>query len=436
MPAGLLEPADALAAELLRAADATHSSPSELMAARFRRLSLRPRQQKRVRDLFFGALAASRLIDHAIEVATPGGVAPPLAPALRILVSRVLAHDLSPKAAAAALPFVDWQRVHGLRVEVGRIVDPVRRLALAGSLPDWLAERLASEHGAEADALVESLSGRPPVVLRANTLRAGREALRDRLAVDGITTEPTRYANFGLRVTSPAQLFRTAAYREGWFEMQDEASQLVAEIVAPPPGGVVVDACAGAGGKTLALAAMQQNRGTILAVDRDERRLRDLRQRARRAGAHNVQAQRVPDDGWPDHVAQVARRADRILVDAPCSGVGSLRRNPDMRWRIDAGRAEDLRRIQVDLLARAAACLAPGARVVYATCTVLRDENEGVVSAVRLLCPELEVVPVVEILGAARGRPIADPTGAFLRTLPHRHDTDGFFAAVLRRRRL
>lgn len=429
----MTEPLEALVVELLRRAEGSRASASALLSDVFRAHELKPRQQKRVKELFHRMLAWRRLIDHALAVATPNGVAPRVAEPLRFLVAQVLAGELGPKAARARIPWVDWQRVAALPEEVRKLPDPVQSLALSASLPDWLARRFHHEFGAAAAGLLHALNQRAPLTLRANTLRCSREELAARLREEGIETRPTRFAAQGLEVVTPAQLFRTAAFRAGWFEMQDEASQLVAEVVAPPPAGAVLDACAGAGGKSLALAALLANQGEILALDADAGRLADLRQRARRAGAHDIRALRVPPDAWPAEVEEFARRADRILVDAPCSGFGALRRNPDARWRMDESDLVRLRATQVALLTRAVRLLRPGARAIYATCTVLRGENEDVVREVLAAEPGLEPVRVVEVLGGERGRPISDPDGCYLRTLPHVHASDGFFAAILRR---
>ncbi|MBK8974332.1 MAG: RsmB/NOP family class I SAM-dependent RNA methyltransferase [Planctomycetes bacterium] len=433
-----LDLADRLVATLLdRLESDRHAVPSRLLADLFRGERLGPGQQKRIRDRFHAILADSALIDRALQVATPNGVARPLRMAVRVLCGRVLRGELAPADAAHRLGWIDWRRVAALGAEAVAIEDPVERTAMLGSLPPWLSRCICEQFGAEADALVRALRGRAPVVLRTNTLRCSREELAERLRTDdGIETEPTPHASHGLRVVSPARVFATAAWHDGWFEMQDEASQLVAEVTAPPPAGRVLDACAGAGGKTLALAAALGNRGEILAIDSHKGRLTDLRKRLRRAGVHDVRAVRVPEDAWPGEVVAFAQRADRILLDAPCSGLGSLRRNPDLRWRLDEDGWRRLRDTQRELALRAAAWLRPGARLVYATCTVLREENEDIVAAVLAACPELEVVPIAEILGGARARPLsADGSGRFLQTAPHRHGADGFFAAVLRRPR-
>jgi 16S rRNA (cytosine967-C5)-methyltransferase len=197
----------------------------------------------------------------------------------------------------------------------------------------------------------------------------------------------------------------------------------------------VLDLCAGAGGKSLALAALLDNHGSIVATDIESDKLRDLKQRARRAGAHNVRPIRIAKDDWPEDVAEFARGADRILCDVPCSGLGVLRRNTDQRWRIPQEQLEIISGVQKKLARRAAQALQPGARMVYSTCSVLRAENEDVVEELLKADSGLETVRIAEILGNARALPIADPGGTFLKTWTHRHGTDGFFAAVLRRKR-
>lgn len=213
-------------------------------------------------------------------------------------------------------------------------------------------------------------------------------------------------------------------------EVQDEGSQLIAELVAPPPGGVVVDACAGAGGKTLALASLMANKGRILALDIDEHRLRELQRRARRAGLTNVQARAVAaQQAGPD---LLPRGAARVLVDAPCSGLGVLRRNPEARWRLSPQDIADLSRRQGEILRACAGLVAPHGRLIYATCTILRKENDEVVEAFLRDHPEFHPVPAKEILGAARAAAIGD--GQDLRLLPRAEGgPDGFFAAVMRR---
>lgn len=305
------------------------------------------------------------------------------------------------------------------------------------SLPQWFAIAVQQQYGAEAEAVVRALQAPAPRTVRANLLRVpSREALAVELAGEGVPTRPGPFAATALAIDGEADLFATAAYRRGAFEQQDEASQLVAAAVAPPPGGKVLDLCAGSGGKTLALAAALHNRGVVLATDVHRGRLAALRERQARAGADNVQVEPLGERGEVQaSVATFAGHADRILIDAPCSGTGSWRRRPEARWSLDEHSLRQLIDVQDRLLAAAAGWLKPGARLIYATCSLLATENERRIEALLAADPRLETVRLAEILGGATARPIADATGTFLSLRPDRHGTDGFFAAVLRRRR-
>lgn len=311
---------------------------------------------------------------------------------------------------------------------------PAGALAVETALPAWLAERFVADLGADAaSALARAMNERAPLTLRANRVKTTREALLARLAEEGVVAKPTPYAPDGLAVETRQNLFRLRSFQDGLFEIQDEGSQLLALLLDPHPGWVVVDACAGAGGKTLALAGPMKNRGRIVALDTDERRLGELPKRAKRAGVHNWESHLVPAEGVPAELAaKLAGKADAVLVDAPCSGTGVLRRNPDTRFRLKPDDVERFSSLQKELLARYAALAKPGGRLVYATCSVLHAEDEDVVEAVLGEHPELELLPPATTLGEE----LAGKLGAerYLRLLPHRHGTDGFFAALLRRK--
>jgi 16S rRNA (cytosine967-C5)-methyltransferase len=195
----------------------------------------------------------------------------------------------------------------------------------------------------------------------------------------------------------------------------------------------VIDACAGAGGKTLALGAIMGSRGRLVGMDVSDRKLDELRRRARRAGLSNARAVLVEPDRWPDEIEELRGRADRVLVDAPCSGVGALRRNPEARWRLAEEDLARLAREQEAIARRAAALVAPGGRLIYATCTVLAEENDRVVERFLQVEKGWTVMRPAEIWGAERAFALSEGGGPYLRMLPHRHATDGFFAAVLRR---
>jgi len=295
-----------------------------------------------------------------------------------------------------------------------------RALADRWSLPDWLAEVLAREAGERAGDLAAALALPGPICLRVNRLRTDRAALAARLRGEGLPTSPGRLAPACLVALSRRpNLLGLPAFREGLFEVQDEASQLVAALVGARPGESVLDACAGAGGKSLALAADVGPGGRVHATDPDPERLARLRTRARRAGAARIATV---------HGAEPAAdlRVDRALVDAPCSELGALRRGPDLRWRIDPASFAALPALQRSILAGAAGHVRPGGRLVYATCTFRREEDEEVALAFEQDHP-----------GWRRLRPEADPalvTGeGFLRTWPHRDGADGFFAATWER---
>lgn len=308
--------------------------------------------------------------------------------------------------------------------------DPPGDLATFYSFPDWLADALVREAGPEAPALADALCMPGPVVLRANRLRTDRRALARRLEAEGIRTRPGGLAPDALVVVSPRpNLLGLAAQREGLFEVQDEGSQLVGLAVDARPGEVVLDLCAGAGGKSLQLAAAVGPTGQVLACDPDAGRLGRLRHRAGRAGAGQV---RTLGPSAPPGL-----RVDRVLVDAPCSELGALRRGPDLRFRLDPGGLDGFPALQLSILDAAARALRPGGRLVYATCTLRREEDEEVARAFEEEHPDFQRAPALRARGdAAEGGADAPahagllgPEG-FLRTWPHRHGTDGFFAAA------
>lgn len=306
----------------------------------------------------------------------------------------------------------------------------LEREALRLSYPTWLLERFVNDLGESAGiALAAAMNKRAPLTVHANLVKTTRDDLRARLAEEGVTAHATPLAQHGLVFDTRVNAFGLRAFEDGLFEVMDEGSQLVAELVAPPPGGRVVDACAGAGGKTLALSALMAGRGRILAMDIVGKKLEELRRRARRAGLSNVVAREIKDEA--SLPSETTGTWDRVLVDAPCSGLGVLRRNPEARWRMTPQDVAQFPSRQLGLLVTYASLVPPGGRLVYATCTVLRDENEKVVE--RFLAERSDFRPFAakEIWSKARAEALGD--GVTLRLSPQLHDTDGFFAAVLRR---
>jgi len=300
---------------------------------------------------------------------------------------------------------------------------PAERL----NLPDDTHARLLAQYGAgEVAALARALNQPATVDLRVNTLKADRDSVRRRLAEDGLPAEPTPLSPLGLRLPGRAPLQNLALFREGWIEPQDEGSQLIALLVGAAPGETVIDFCAGAGGKTLALAAQLRDQGQLLACDISAARLQRLQPRLQRAGLHCVRSQLLRDEHDPA-LAALAGRCDAVLVDAPCSATGTWRRNPELRLRQPDYAA--LQAQQGSILATAARLVRPGGRLVYATCSLMAEENEQVVDAFLAAQPQF----AEEDAGALLQRQGAAWDGARLRLLPQVHGTDGFFAAALRR---
>jgi 16S rRNA (cytosine967-C5)-methyltransferase len=248
--------------------------------------------------------------------------------------------------------------------------------------------------------------------------------------VDGIVAAPTPYSPWGLRLADKPALARHRLFLEGVVEVQDEGSQLLCALTGARRGEMIVDFCAGAGGKTLALGAMMRSSGRVYAFDVSEKRLAKLKPRLARSGLSNVHPQRIDSEKDP-RVGRLAGKIDRVLVDAPCSGLGTLRRNPDLKWRQHERDIEELAAKQRSILAAAAALVKPGGRLVYATCSLLTEENEEIVAAFLGEHAEFRRACAGEILARQQ---IPLTMGEELRRLPHVHDTDGFFAVVLERR--
>jgi 16S rRNA (cytosine967-C5)-methyltransferase len=308
---------------------------------------------------------------------------------------------------------------------------PTLSPAELADLPDWLWDALGAALPDERDALARSWLAPAPLDLRVNSLKTTREAAQAALAADGIASTPTRYSPLGLRVAGKPALQNHPLFTSGAIEVQDEGSQLLGYLVAPKRSDMVVDFCAGAGGKTLLLGALMRSQGRLYAFDISPRRLANLKPRLARSGLSNVYPVRIEDER-DRHVKRLAGKIDRVLVDAPCTGFGTLRRNPDLKWRQRQTAVGELAVKQARLLGAAATLLKPGGRLVYATCSVLPDENEAIVEAFLAAHPEFALGNAAAELARAG---IALDTGPMLRLYPHRHGCDGFFAAVLERTR-
>lgn len=306
---------------------------------------------------------------------------------------------------------------------------------LRHNLPEWLAEALKASLAEEFWPLVNCLNESAPLDLRVNVLKAKREEVQKALADANIVAEPTPYSPWGLRVQGKPALHKTAPFNAGEVEVQDEGSQLLALLTDPKRGEMVVDFCAGAGGKTLALGAAMRNTGRLYAFDTSGHRLAALKPRLARSGLSNVYPAQIAHER-EDRIKRLAGKIDRVLVDAPCSGLGTLRRNPDLKWRQSPESIEELRVKQLAILESAARLLKPGGRLVYATCSLLELENEAIArsftaSREREFTP-LPAAVLLEKAHVANAESLVSVDN--LRLWPHRHGTDGFFAAVWERR--
>ena len=370
-----------------------------------------------VAEAVFGVLRRKRLLDHLVTTVTPRRTL--LAYLARI--AGVSARELTPLLKGDE---ADW--LGGLKAVA---LDNLP-LAVRADLPDWLVERLSSRMAeAEILALGRGLQQPAPLDLRVNTLRAGRDGALRELAASGIAGEPTPYSPVGIRVKGKPALSRHPLFLNGAIEVQDEGSQLLAYLVAPKRHDLVVDFCAGAGGKSLHLGALMHSHGRVYAFDVSEKRLARLKPRLKRSGLSNLYPQLLRNEN-DIKIKRLAGKIDRVLVDAPCSGMGTLRRNPDLKWRQSPRSIEELKLKQAAILRGAAGLLKPGGRIVYATCSFLADENEEIIAA---FLAEHSHFARLDCSGLLKQQRIDLDTGPYLQLWPHRHQTDGFFAAALQR---
>ena len=308
--------------------------------------------------------------------------------------------------------------------------DDANALSVRFSFPQWMVDSWIAMYGpVETVQLCESLNSPPPLTLRVNILKTTMELCQEALAKEGIMTNKTKYSPFGLTVAKRMNIFALESFKKGFFEVQDEGSQMLPLLLDPKPRSKVVDACAGAGGKSLAIAALMKNHGVIHALDINAFRLDDLRKRIRRSGVDTIRIHHVNEGELPP---ELAGTADNVLVDAPCSGLGTIRRNPGMKWTVTPAAVKELSVKQSRLLGHYAQCVRPLGRLVYATCTMNREENEEVVEGFLSSHPAFEVIEPSVILSRYGLESIAKEK--YFRVSPHIHGTDGFFAAVMRRR--
>ncbi len=328
---------------------------------------------------------------------------------------------------------------------------PLEQLALQYSFPLWLVERWDKIFGAELPKLLEGLNQRPPLAVRVNPLKITREELMARFTAAGFQVKAAEKSPFGIIFSERVAVFQTEEFTEGLFEVQDEGSQLAGMLLDAKPGELIWDVCAGGGGKTLLMAAMMQNKGRIVATDIRMKKLDDLKKRAQRAGIFNI----FPADlTRMDEMKAAKEGFDKILVDAPCSGSGTLRRNPDAKWKLSLEILQKQHAEQVTIVESALPRLKPGGTLVYITCSLDPSENEETVAEILKRHPELRIVPTPppnlprkpgEEKSTQGLSPLPPRTASasnaetvpfdhgFMKLLPHRDGTDGFFAAILKK---
>ena len=376
-----------------------------------------PADRTFVAEAVFGVLRKKRLLDHV----TADGRARALLLAWLTRVQGLNTRELEP-----LLRRTDTQLIAAIKA-VATVDLP---LGVRAELPDWVIDKLAAYHTEkEILELGLGLSEPAPLDLRVNTLRAKRDDVIARIATDGLAASATPFAPNGLRLEGRPTINRHALFLDGTLEVQDEGSQLLCSLLAPTRHDLVIDFCAGAGGKTLALGAIMHNRGRLYAFDVSAARLKKMQPRLARSGLSNVHPQTISNEN-DIRVKRLGGKADRVLIDAPCSGLGTLRRNPDLKWRQSSQSVAELTRKQASILRAASAMVKPGGRVVYATCSLLAEENEAIVEDFLAVNPAFSLIDCDSVLAQQN---IVLRTGKYLRLTPHQHGTDGFFGAILQR---
>lgn len=436
------------AAEALGLIREGHRPADSVVADFFReRRYLGARDRREIAGMVFGTLRHMRLLDLLVHTAAAGFSIPSLpagSQSTPLLVAAYVLHgehdDTAETSAglteylstcvSGGMPagFVDALKRAQLPAET--LNSPVSRIAALHSFPDFLIREWIARMGSEeTEALAASLNQQAPLSIRVNTLKSTVDQCRQVLAAAGVQTEKGACSPFALILPKRLALDTLQPYRDGLFEMQDEGSQLLSLLVQPQPGTTVVDACAGGGGKTLHLAALMENSGRLVAIDLDERKLRNLQERAERAGARVHMILSAHRD--EARIARLFDKAHAVLVDAPCSALGTLRRNPSLKMTYTEERSAQLSTIQTTLLDSAARLVMPGGRLVYSTCTLVQKENEDVAFRFLNKNPRFVLQPAHEIL--SRWGIVVDRSSPYLQLYPHRSGTDGFFAAVFLR---
>jgi len=424
----------AAAIDLLAAIEATPRYPADAMANNFfrNRRYIGSGDRRAVSERAWAVIRARRRLAWWLGDAVP---TPPLLVAASLLLEGWALSGVTKTFSGgrfAPKPLSHDDIVVLQRLEGHTLDHPDMPQAVRMEVSDWILPRLQKRFGADLAREMAAMDMPASLDLRVNLLKTTREEARAALAAEGIEAEPTPISPWGLRIEGRRLVTTGKAFQDGLVEIQDEGSQLVAYLVGAAPGMRVADWCAGAGGKTLAMAMTMENRGHIVACDVSVPRLDGAVRRLRRAGVHNVERHLIePGDKW---AKRNSKRFDRVLVDAPCTGIGTWRRNPDARLRLREADLAELLAKQKEILDSASRLVRPGGKLVYATCSLLPEENEDQVRAFLSRHPDFSPQPLRRAWqGGAPPRVEELGAGEFLVLTPARHGTDGFFAAVLER---
>lgn len=420
--------------------------PDILLGILFKKEDFSSSEKAAVNQLVYGILRHRARLDHIIEHASSAvisGLDQNILNIIRICAFQAVFTDASPARImnnAVALSAREEKFSGFVKRTVEAIIrnkdavifpdkekDPIGYISSYHSHPAWIVEKWLKEFGNinDVESLCRANNTVPPLLIRANPLKTSRESLQKALNDEGYPSSLAVFSPLGVVVPKKEGIFRTEAFRKGLFEVQDEGSQLITLLTGAQEGETVIDTCAGNGGKTLFISGLMKNKGTVIASETNTAKLGNLRRRAERAGAANIKT--VDIDGLQEY----SGRADCVFIDAPCSGMGVFRRNPDAKWRLAARDISELAAKQKEIIRQYCGLVKPGGRLVYATCTISREENEGVVHAFLEEMKDFCVVSPSVINPELFGR--FSTEDGFFRSLPHVHDMDGFFGAVMRR---
>ncbi|MDF2369097.1 RsmB/NOP family class I SAM-dependent RNA methyltransferase [Sneathiella sp.] len=425
----------AAATELLEMIGAAATPAEQHIGTYFRTRRYAGSKDRRwVTEFVYRALRRQGELDWA---AVEAGLEP--SPRIRSFLSLILFEDIAPED----LPATWFGGPHGLSeltAEEGAALAKTATLDLstlppeaAGNFPEWLTEKITAQYGDQAAAVMRAYGSRAPVTLRVNAQKGARSDIQYFLKNEGIDVTPTALSPDGLIIEGRVNLSRHPLLENGRIELQDEAAQIAARLADARPGMTVVDYCAGGGGKSLAMAATMDYAGKIYAFDTNARRMRDIGARAKRAGVTLIEPLAITGDEADDEIfASLVGQMDRVFVDAPCSGSGTWRRQPDQKWKLTEDRLAELIALQANILSRAAPLVAPGGRLIYATCSILAEENAAQIDAFLLSHPAFTLLPVSEIWDAAGLD--GNWTGEMFAVTPSEGGRDGFFTAVLEKR--